>query len=220
MCPAGNKYRGIQANPRCTTCRKRLSRSGPFRTGLTRTRNRFPQQEVFQDELAFTGNEWSTANTACYFESDGLRGFNRHAVARPTLDLHRVFAARDPLRLDCPLTLPFVGQMRDRVFYQALMIAHTFLAHFDDPFCKPFTGCRGMSLTRKRTAGFLKNVPRRVKRRCQNRDRLWIKAVPKERNNRHSPSPKWRHRRSFGKTKRLLRTDPADIVSVCSRSCR
>ena len=54
-------------------CRKRLSRSGPFRTGLTRTRNRFPQQEVFQNELPFAGSEWSIANTACYFESDGLR---------------------------------------------------------------------------------------------------------------------------------------------------
>jgi hypothetical protein len=28
-------------------CRKRLSRSGPFRTGLTRTRNRFPQTGSF-----------------------------------------------------------------------------------------------------------------------------------------------------------------------------
>src|SRR6478736_9650417 len=45
------------------------------------------------------------------------------------------------------------------------MVAHALLAHLNDPFCKPFTGCRGLSLTRKRTAGFLKNVPRRVKRR-------------------------------------------------------
>ena len=54
-------------------CGKRLSRPGPFRTALTRTRNRFPQQEVFDDQLPFAGNERSAANTACDFESDGLR---------------------------------------------------------------------------------------------------------------------------------------------------
>jgi hypothetical protein len=43
------------------------------RAGGALNGNRFPQQEVFQDELPLAGNEWSTANTACYFESDGLR---------------------------------------------------------------------------------------------------------------------------------------------------
>ena len=36
------------------------------------TGNRFPQQKVFQDELPFAGNEWSTAKAACYFEIDRL----------------------------------------------------------------------------------------------------------------------------------------------------
>jgi hypothetical protein len=55
-----------------------------------------------------------------------------------------------PLRLDCPLTLPRVGQTRDRVYHWVLMVAHSFLAHFDDPFCKPFTSCHRLSVARKR----------------------------------------------------------------------
>ena len=31
------------------------------------SKNRFPQQKVFQDEPPFAGNEWSTANTACNY---------------------------------------------------------------------------------------------------------------------------------------------------------
>ena len=54
-------------------CRKSLSRSGPFGTGLTRTRSRLAQEEVFHDELPFAGDERTTANRASYFESDGLR---------------------------------------------------------------------------------------------------------------------------------------------------
>jgi hypothetical protein len=52
--------------------RKKLARSGPSSSGAF-TGNRFPQQEVFPDELPFAGNEWSAANTACYFEIDRLR---------------------------------------------------------------------------------------------------------------------------------------------------
>jgi hypothetical protein len=36
--------------------------------------NRFSQQKIFQDELPFAGNEWATANAACYLvEIDRLR---------------------------------------------------------------------------------------------------------------------------------------------------
>ena len=38
-------------------CHKSLSRSGPFGTGLTRTRSRLAQEEVFHDELPFAGDE-------------------------------------------------------------------------------------------------------------------------------------------------------------------
>jgi hypothetical protein len=48
---------------------KRLARFGPSSSGAF-SGNRFPQQKVFQDELPFAGNEWSTANIACYFEID------------------------------------------------------------------------------------------------------------------------------------------------------
>ena len=50
---------------------KRLARVGPSSSGAF-SGNRFPQQKVFQDELPFAGNEWSPANTACYFEIDRL----------------------------------------------------------------------------------------------------------------------------------------------------
>jgi hypothetical protein len=50
---------------------KRLARFGPSSSGAF-SGNRFPQQKVFQDELPFAGNEWSTANIACYFEIDRL----------------------------------------------------------------------------------------------------------------------------------------------------
>src|ERR1700730_10963547 len=75
------------------------------------------------------------------------------------------------------------------------MIARTFLAHFDDPFRKPVTSCHGVPVARKWTAGFLESIPGRVKCRSQNRDRLRIKGAVllKERNNRHRPSPSWRH---------------------------
>jgi hypothetical protein len=48
-----------------------LARFGPSSSGAF-SGNRFPQQKVFQDELPFAGNEWSTANIACYFEIDRL----------------------------------------------------------------------------------------------------------------------------------------------------
>ena len=35
---------------------------------LAPSKNRFPQQKVFQDELPFAGNEWAIANTACRFK--------------------------------------------------------------------------------------------------------------------------------------------------------
>jgi hypothetical protein len=74
-------------------------------------------------------------------------------------------------------SLTFAGQMRERIFHQLLMIAHTFLAHFDDPFCKPLASRHGLSVARKRTAGFLESIPGRVKCRPQNRDRFWIKEL-------------------------------------------
>ena len=64
QCPRQRSFYGL--------IRKKLARSGPSSSGVFNG-NRFPQQKVFQDELPFAGNEWSTANTACYFESDGLR---------------------------------------------------------------------------------------------------------------------------------------------------
>jgi hypothetical protein len=33
---------------------------------------RFPQEKVFQDELSFAGGERSVANSARYFQIDGL----------------------------------------------------------------------------------------------------------------------------------------------------
>jgi hypothetical protein len=116
------------------------------------------------------------------FESDGLlQVFGQH------FHLH---AVHDPSGW-IALSLVFAGQMSSRIFHQPLMIAHTFLAHFDDPFCKPLASCH---VARKWIAGFLESIPRRVKCRSQNRDRLWIKGVvPKERNNRRRPSPSWRH---------------------------
>jgi hypothetical protein len=62
----------ISGQRRLASLQEGLSRSGPFRAWLTRTRNRFPQQKVFQDHLPFAGSEWSTTNTACYFGSDFL----------------------------------------------------------------------------------------------------------------------------------------------------
>jgi hypothetical protein len=124
------------------------------------------------------------------FESDGLlQVFGQH------FHLH---AVHDPSGW-IALSLVFTGQMSSRIFDQPLMIAHTFLAHFDDPFCKPLASCHGLSVARKWTAGFLESTPGRVKCRPQNCDRLWIKGVvPKERNNRHWPSPSWQHRRARG----------------------
>ena len=53
-------------------CRQEdLARFGPSSSGAF-SGDRFPQQKVFQDELPFAGNEWSTANIACYFEIDHL----------------------------------------------------------------------------------------------------------------------------------------------------
>jgi hypothetical protein len=102
------------------------------------------------------------------------------------------------------LSLSFAGQMRERIFHQPLMIAHAFLAHFNDPFCKPFASCHGLSVARKPTTGFLESIPRRVKCRSQNRDRLWIKGtLSKEWSNRHRPSPSRRDRRIGG-----IRTPP------------
>jgi hypothetical protein len=63
-----------------------------------------------------------------------------------------LYAVHDPPGWNYPLALPFAGQMRERVFHQTLMVARALLAHFDDPFCKPFTGCRGLSVTRERAA--------------------------------------------------------------------
>ena len=63
-CPRQRSFYGLS--------RKKLARSGPSSSGAFNG-NRFPQQEVFQDELPFAGNERSAANTACDFESDGLR---------------------------------------------------------------------------------------------------------------------------------------------------
>jgi hypothetical protein len=95
-------------------------------------------------------------------------------------------------------TTPQVGfcrSTRERIFHQPLMIAHTFLAHFDDPFCEALASRHGLSVARKWTARFLESIPSRVKCRSQNCDRLWIKGAVllKERNNRHRPSPSWRH---------------------------
>jgi hypothetical protein len=45
----------------------------PFRTLPRPGAGRFSQQKVFQDKLLFAGDEWSTANTACRLEIDGLR---------------------------------------------------------------------------------------------------------------------------------------------------
>jgi hypothetical protein len=75
------------------------------------------------------------------------------------------------------------------------MIAHAFLAHFDDPFCEALASRHGLSVARKWTARFLESIPSRVKCRSQNCDRLWIKGAVllKERYNRHRPSPSWRH---------------------------
>jgi hypothetical protein len=74
------------------------------------------------------------------FESDGLlQVFGQH------FHLH---AVHDPSGW-IALSLVFTGQMSSRIFDQPLMIAHTFLAHFDDPFCKPLASCHGLSVARK-----------------------------------------------------------------------
>ena len=63
----------------CRGERTLLHRQGtPMGRRLLRTlrrpgAGRFSQQKVFQDELPFAGDEWSTANTACRLEIDGLR---------------------------------------------------------------------------------------------------------------------------------------------------
>jgi hypothetical protein len=44
----------------------------PFRALPRPGAGRFSQQKVFQDKLPFAGDEWSTANTTCRLEIDGL----------------------------------------------------------------------------------------------------------------------------------------------------
>ena len=59
--------------------RKKVVAAGLAR--LAPSKNRFPQQKVFQDELPLAGNEWSTANTACNYRLWPRFGFD-HLVQR------------------------------------------------------------------------------------------------------------------------------------------